>query len=411
MPLTNLKKLLNIATKQQGSRKLHIERVGKKYFTMKFINILLGAILFFSSCSKDNSVSNPTNPTTPSGDYASYDFYLSDKGCGVVDEFTKNFQNLIGYEKAENFNVMNNNIYTYGAKKYRSTPVAMYYTLSDNYSGTINKNGLEIYSNIGGNSSSVFGIQEVGADLYYATGFKSQEGVVSRESLVCVPKIWKNGIIIDSLKGPFNNGGTTIGFNKGYGIEINEIFVKGGNVYVGGICYNWNNSEQSSIGYWKNGLYTELYRGSFLAVFPKFYVNDNEDIFYYFNTKTGKNLFKNNTNILNGVPQDFGFKDFALLNNDIYLMGTHYDNGYKLELYKNGSILYSTPLDNYTSQCKLNIIDNKIFISGYGIGSDNKMSIYEYKQGSNSLVKIGSTNSDYQGCTNVNILSFQVIKK
>jgi hypothetical protein len=165
----------------------------------RILTFLVISLLLFS-CSKNGSDSNNTIPITPTNDYANYSFYLADRGCSIVDEFTENFKPKSGYDKAVKFNVIGNNIYTFGAKKYRNNSVSDYYTKSDNYSGYLSKNGVELYTNIGGNSSSIIGTLESSSDLYFVTGFESQDGIVSAISVQCFPKVYKNGTLINTFR-------------------------------------------------------------------------------------------------------------------------------------------------------------------------------------------------------------------
>jgi hypothetical protein len=386
----------------------------KTYLKLLFITMVA---VFTFSCSKNNADPNNNNPSNPTNEYASYDFYLADRGCSIVDEFTKNFKPISGYDNAVNFNVIGNNLYTFGAKKYRNNPESGCYTKTDNYSGFLSKNGTEIYTNIGGNSSSVIGVREIGADLYFVTGFKSQEGVVSESTVQCTPKVYKNGILMYTLSGTFNfpicNGsGNT---SKSLGIEITGILVNGNDVIVYGSCYDYN-SDIISYGYWKNGVYFELKRiPVFFGYYSKAVISESGDIYYLFGkdqTNGRVFLYKNNSDILNNnvTINNVGIKDFGILNNDIYILGRYYDNGYYIGIYKNGVLdysFYAGDLDDY----KMDVVDNKIFISGYRINGDYKMSVFEYKLSTKKIVKVGDTGKDYQTCGAVNILNFQVIKK
>lgn len=385
----------------------------KNYFKSLFLSTV---VLFAFSCTKNNTDPNNNNPSNPTNEYANYDFYIADRGCSVVDEFTKNFKPISGYDKAVNFNVIGNNLYTFGAKKYRNDPVSGNYTISDNYSGFLSKNNTEIYTNIGGNSSSVIGVIEIGADLYFVTGFESQDGIVSANSVQVAPKVYKNGILINTLSGPFNNRllnntGTGYVYSKSWGISISGILVNGNDVIVYGFCDDFD-SELHSYGYWKNGIYNEIKRINSRSGILKMLISESGDYYYYFSTGFLQNfLFKNNSEILNGVFNDVGIIDFGIFNNDLYSLGEYYDNGRRLGIYKNGVLDNNFSSDYTAFDYKMRVVDNKIFISGYGIDGNYKMSVFEYKPTTKKLVKIGDTGKDYQGCGSIRTLNFQVTKK
>ncbi len=382
----------------------------KNYFKSLF---LLTVVFYAISCTKKNTDPNNNNLSNPTNEYANYDFYLSDRGCSVVDEFTKNFKPISGYDKAVNFNVIGNNLYTFGAKKYRNNPESGCYTKSDNYSGFLSKNGTEIYTNVGGNSSSIVGVRENGVDLYFVTGFESQDGVVSVTSIQVAPKVYKNGTLMYTLSGPFNNGicngsGNT---SKSLGIEISGILVNDNDVTVYGMCYNFD-SDIRSIGYWKNGIYFELKRISSLTIFKKMLISESGDYYYLFGKdRINKQVFlyKNNSDILNNnvTLNDVGISDFGILNNDIYILGSYYDNGYRLGIYKNGVLDYSFSASNNV-EYKMVVEDGKIFITDI---SASKLCVFEYKLSTKKIVKIGDTGKEYQGCSAIRIPNFQVIKK
>jgi hypothetical protein len=382
----------------------------KNYFKSLFLSTV---VLFAFSCTKNNTDPNNNNPSNPTNEYANYDFYLADRGCSVVDEFTKNFKPISGYDKAVNFNVIGNNLYSFGAKKYRNNPESDYYTKSDNYSGYLNKNGVELYTNIGGNSSSIIGVRENGADLYFVTGFESQDGIVSATSVQCYPKVYKNGTLINTLSGPFNNAilntsGTGYVYSKSFGITISGIFLDGNDVIVYGVCDNFN-TDECAYGYWKNGTFVELKRISTLFYKTKMLISESEDYYYYINNGYGqKFLFKNNIDILGNTFNNVGILDFGIFNNDIYILGSYYDNGYKLGIYKNGVLEFTTlGSDNYNAY-KMVVEDGKIFITDI---SASKLCVYEYKISTKKLEKIGDTGKDYQGCSQIVVLGFQVTKK
>ncbi|MFY7965774.1 MAG: hypothetical protein ACOVO1_12820 [Chitinophagaceae bacterium] len=365
-------------------------------------------LLFVISCTKNNTTS-----TTPSSEYAGYDFYIAGEGCGL-NEFTKNFQKISGYDKAFRFNLVGNNIYTFGEKKYRSENSSLItYISGSNYSGFISKNNTEIFSNIGGKSSSVNAVQEVGGNIFFVTS-PYGEGATSTDVIrqhFPAAKVFKNGSVIDSLKGPFRNRDYYNKNNYYALVEARDIVIKASDVYVSGMCQNYKSSDTTSYGYWKNGIYKELKRGYKHPVvysYTKFLISDIGDVYYGFQSSSGVTLFKNGTDLINGKLKNTYFYDFAFLNNDIYLLGDYYQNGDKLGIYKNGILDYSTSIypssyDNY----KIQVLDGKIFICGAKIGTNTEMTVFEYKPISKTLVKVGNTGLDYQGCS-VSVLDFQV---
>ena len=381
------------------------------------IILIIVTVFTTSSCSKSTDDANNDPPSEPSNEYANYDFYMSHQGCSIVNEFSKNFLPIAGFTKAENFYVNGNNLYTFGAKKYRNNPQAGIYTKSDNFSGYINKNGNDIYENVGGNSSTVFGVQEVGADLYFVTGFKSQEGGVSVEQAVCSPKVFKNGVLISTLQGPFNNSsylvtgnGNTLTYSYSLAISISNIVVNGSNVIVSGSCQQFGNAI-TSYGYWINGIYTESKRvsGVNLYYINKVLVSDTGDVY---NNFSGSNaLYKNNVNILNASVNNVFIRDFGLLNNDVYFIGINYTNSYNLGIYKNGALECNVAGVENNADYRIEIVDNKIFICGSTINGEDKMSVFEYKTATKTLDKVGSSPTPYQSCGAIRILNFQAKKK
>lgn len=385
----------------------------KEIAKILFLGLLISVISISCSNSDEESSFGSDSPTN---EYLNYDFYIAHKGCGVEDEFSKNFQAIAGFDTAVNFNVAGNSIYTFGAKKYRDNPEAPYYSISDNYSGYLSKNGQEMYSNIGGNSSSVVDVQEVGADVYFVTEFQSQDGLVEASSVICTPKVYKNGILLGSLSGPFNNytlnsNGSGYIYSSKFGIILSDIIVKNGDIYVFGVCDDFN-SDFNSFGYWKNGVYIELKRFSNFSIVSRSesFISDNGDVYYGF-SKGGVHLFKNGSDMIAGSLNDKFFNDFGILNNDVYTLATYYENGYRLGIFKNGILDFNYLGIESNSIYKMDIADGRIFISGSTIEDERKMTIFEYKPSIKKLVKIGSTGFDYQGCSAVNILNFQVVKK
>jgi hypothetical protein len=373
---------------------------------------------FKDKCNVDKTI---VEQLSTINEYASYDFYVAENGCYPANSFTKNFQKVNGLDGYSAFNVVGNNIYTFGAKKYRNNPTNGYYAKSDDYGGVVYKNGVELYSDIGGYASNVFSVRENAGNVYCLTGYKSQEGGVSAElytTFRTVPKIYKNGILLDSLQGPFNNtaivNNTSI-TNKGFAIQVTDMVFRGSDIYVVGICRDLKNGNLS-IGYWKNGVYTQLKIVSDGVYYTtQMLLADTGDIYYYSfisPNKSVNSLFKNNTEILKGALDNFSLKDFGVLNGDLYILNKYYDNGNRLGVYKNGILENSTSIGTKSSDTfKLYVEDGKIFICAGNFDYENKMKVYEYKPSTKTLVSINGTGSDYASCGFITIAGFQVKKR
>ncbi len=377
------------------------------------------------SCKKGEPIDNPkpeppiivpiVNP--PVNNYSNYNFYIADEGCAQNNAFTKNFKPIAGFGKAESFNIIGNTIYTYGTKQYRfADPKSPNYVTGSNYGGYLNINGAEKYGDQGGLSQAVIGLQEVGSDVYFLTGQVFLDGGMSVEQAMVIQlpsKVYKNGTVLYDLSGPFNNhyqkSGQTINNYKSL-VFVKDMIIKGSNIYISGGCENGKNSDQVSFGYWKNGVYNELKRAidRSLVNWFKFFVSDNGDIYYGFNNG-GVNLFKNGTDLFNGSLANKILRDFDVLNNDIYLLVEYYENGNRFGILKNGVLEYSCPVSNSYDDYKIQVLDNKIFICGAGIELNEKTTVFEYKPSTKTLVKVGSTGTDYN-CTVIRILDFQVTK-
>lgn len=352
-------------------------------------------------------------------EYAGYDFYVAENGCGLVNLFTKNFQKVNGLDGNKSLNVIGDNLYTFGSNKYRNIANPLH----DSYGGVVYKNGVVLYNDIGGSASYVYGVQESAGNVYSLTGFNSPEGGVDATAYTtfrCIPKVWKNGVLLDSLIGPYSNSVTINNkkiINKSFGVYVKDLIIRGSDIYVSGRCRDINTSNtsslKSSIGYWKNGVYTQLKIEDYeVYQDEKMLIADNGDIYFYSNNTKSKSLFKNGTEILNGKFNDIFLRDFGVLNENLYILGVYFknlDEGYQLGIYKNGVLEYNERIGNQYHPVKMYVEDGKIFICT-SLSYDYRMSVYEYKPNIKtlSLVNSSSTSSD---CRNVIISGFQVKKK
>ena len=397
-----------------------------------FNNLKLGVIYtivakFKDKCNIDKTLSEQLTTLVPVNDYANYDFYVAENGCGIVDLFTKNFQKVSGLNGYLSFNVIGNNLYTFGSKEYRKLVPKDYYAPSDNYGGVVYKNGVELYDDIGGYAGNVFSVQESAGNLYCLTGYQAHEPVSSSSytTFRTVPKIYKNGVLLDSLQGPFSNTvniNNKIITNKGFAVKVSDLVIKGSDIYVLGLCSDFKTGNVS-IGYWKNGIYTQLK----LVPDPikynlKMLISPNGDIYYHCFTagftapKVNTFLFKNSTEMLNGKFDDITIQDFGVDNdNNVYILGKYYDNGYRLGIYKNGLLEYSAAIDVESNQFRLNVEDGKVFVCAATLNGDYKMNVYEYKSSTKVLSKINNTASNYITgnliCSSIRMPGFQVKKK
>lgn len=378
--------------------------MGKITFT------LFSTLLFtLFSCSKsDNSTNSPT--PTHTNDYAGYDFYVSYNVCGNEMGLLKNFNPLSDYNEVTKFNIISNDIYSYGRDKYRNDPNNPQF----NYSGYVKKNLASLNSNIGGKATSTYEVKVNGQDIYYLTGSDCSTCIVGGSDATM--QVWKNGILTDSLKSPYFNqlNGTNIS-SYYFSITPGNIEIYNSDVYVSGKCRDIN-LDKISIGYWKNGHYTELKEANNPPNhFSKMLISKLGNIYYYSSGgyRDHSYLFKNTTDLLNGSLDDVDFEDFALDGEDVWLVGVYYDSGYRLGVYKNGKLEYSIPSDYGGTDCdfKISVIDSKIFICGYSINVDShKVSVYEYKPTDKTITKVGNS-IEHSGCTQMKIGGFQVVKK
>lgn len=388
----------------------------------KTLSLFLVSIsLFLVSCSKKNSDPNSDTNIGPNSEYANYDFFISAKGCSQIDEFTKNFKPFGNFDKAENFTISGSNIYSYGTKKYRNeSPNSGTYITGSNYGGYLNKNGSVLYSDLGGISNAVIDAQESQSNIYLITGYAFLDGGMSVDQAVkALPptKIYKNGTEFGSLSGPFVNTYLTntgpISSNKSL-INVSDLIIKGSDIYISGFCSKYSDYYEKSYGYWKNLVYNEVAR--IYANTPnglKLIVRDNGDVYYGFGYNSNIRLYKNSVALTNWTLNGPAFRDFDILNDDVYLLANYYDNNdnnYKLGIYKNGILDYKTIDANAYDTHKIHVVDNRIFICAYGLQSEYKIAVYEYKPTTKTLTKVGNTMSDLN-CTNVNILDFFVKKK
>jgi hypothetical protein len=350
-------------------------------------------------------------------EYAGYDFYVAENGCLGLNQFTKNFQKVNGLNGYDLLNVIGNNLYTFGSEKYRNIANPLH----DSYGGVVYKNGVVLYNDIGGSASYVYGVQESAGNVYSLTGFNSTEGVSAEAytSFRCIPKVWKNGVLLDSLIGPYSNyviiNNKKI-VNKSFGVYVKDLIVRGSDIYVSGRCrdINASNISKTSFGYWKNSVYTQIKIGDSEPYQDvKMLIADNGDIYFYiFNFRSKASLFKNGTEILNGKFDDVNIKDFGVLNGNLYILGVYYknlDEGYQLGVYKNGVLEFSERTNDATP-AKMYIEDGKIFVCT-GLSSDYKTSVYEYKPNTKTLFLINSTSMSSICPRNVIISGFQVKKK
>lgn len=387
------------------------------------------------SCSSSEDDTNGENTNENGGitnPYSSYDFYISEGSRGVNNGgISKNFNALAGYERIAAFyeddplafKIYGNNIYTYGSKKYRTlVGNSPNYYAGTNFSGYLNKNNNTLYSDLGGGSSTITDMIEQGSDVIFCTGYKFFEGGQSIDHAAAIgltSKVFKNGTLLYNLKSPFNNWyynsqGQVI--NNYYTlIYINNIVVKGSDIYVAGFCYDLHNSTRIHYGYWKNGIFNDIYNNIYTTSFsPKLIVAENGDTYIGFSQGGKTHLYKNNINVK--TTDDLFFKDFGLLGNDIYSIGSFYDkttNGYKLGVYKNGIMQGSANLNStssYESNNKMQIIDNKIFICGSGINGEANIAVYEFNIDSKSFIKVGTSKYQYDYDTKI-IGEFQIVKK
>jgi hypothetical protein len=173
------------------------------------------------------------------------------------------------------------------------------------------KNGSITYLSNDGDDAEVYKVFVNGTDVYAAG------------RIVTRAVIWKNGVVT------YLTDAFTVG-------EVRSLFVSGTDVYAVGYVQglNVNMPDNVKVALWKNGVFTSLSEGALqgLALDTKVVGTDVHVVGY----KDGRAIYWKN-----GVATDYGegtLTDIAIKNNNIYLVGSNYNQnqGSVATMWKNG---------------------------------------------------------------------------
>ena len=238
-------------------------------------------MLFISGCSKETATIDENEPQNASR-YNDYSFYKTDHLCSNGYQISKDFEKIADLPYNDKFLVSGSNLYTFGTKRFRTSPSGIYVLDFCDY---LKNNGVLVRENTAGLGSSIISMQEKAGDLFYNTGFYTDQEAPWAN--VTTPKVWSNGTLLYNLQGPYTNS-TTAPIagpltSNSFGIRCGKIKVVGNDIYIPGDCYSFQN-DKVSVGYWKNEVYNQLWvqNSSNLGegYFTGIDVSDNGDVYF-----------------------------------------------------------------------------------------------------------------------------------
>lgn len=293
----------------------------------KVLSIIALCFVFFVSCKKDEDTLPPTNPPTGSINGV-YIAGMVDKRAVIWKDSVLTFLTPVSPSGTMAFAikvlVYNNNVYILGAIQSGGlTAIKLWKngvesTVATGLRGVVNNLSFDVYN-----------------DDVYVCCITENESNQNR--------YWKNGNIITLDKG---------GYTKE--IEITDIKVKNGNVYVLGDVYDEPNTGEKVV-YWVNGVINTLPNTSRITYSQSLFINDN-DIYILGRDGLRSAYWKNTIKTILAPQPPYTYASLSSLfvnNNDVYIAGnqdyvgqqnnTNYSNA---TYWKNNTINIST---NYNS--------------------------------------------------------------